>query len=61
MTRDNTLPFAKLSQVDEEEPAPELKCRSCAGDGVITIFSVTTGEPLCTQICPTCGGSRYEP
>jgi DnaJ-class molecular chaperone len=51
----------KLADVQENEPPPEQKCIDCRGEGVITVFSATTGLSLCAAICPTCGGSRYAP
>lgn len=61
-TRVNELiPFKRLADVQENEPAPDRKCTDCGGDGTITVFSVSTGEPLCTAVCPTCGGTRYAP
>lgn len=59
-TRNRIIPFAKLSDVQDGEPT-DRKCVDCGGDGVLTVFSKTTGEPLCTATCPTCGGTRYAP
>lgn len=58
--RNKIIPFARLADVQDAEPV-DRKCLDCQGAGTITVFSVTTGEQLCTVTCPTCGGTRYAP
>lgn len=59
--RKQTIPFNRIRDVQENEPKADRKCLSCSGHGIITIFSDTTGKALTSAICPTCGGTRYEP
>lgn len=55
-----TIPLARLSDVQENEPAPDRKCDDCGGDGVVPMIN-RAGYQCGTARCPTCGGTRYAP
>jgi DnaJ-class molecular chaperone len=59
--RNEIIPFAKLSEVQEGTPRPEEKCLDCRGHGVIVVYSQSSGKPLSQAMCPTCGGRCYAP